>query len=51
MSHINNPVFMLFYSCMNDNGMKPLFFINHDFIGFVLKIEFIEDVDLNLTKM
>ena len=42
---------MLFYSGMNDNGMKPLIFINHNLIGFMLKIEFIKDIDFNLTKV
>lgn len=51
MSEVNDFVFMLFHSCMNDYGMEPLMFINYDFIGFVLKIEFIEDINLNLAKM
>lgn len=51
MSKVYNFVFMLFYCGMNDNGMKPLIFINHNLISFMLKIEFIKDVDFNLTKV
>lgn len=51
MSKVNNFMFMLFYSGMNDNGMKPLIFINHNLIGFMFKIKLIEDIDFNLTKV
>lgn len=51
MCEVNDFMFMFFYSGMNDDCMKPLIFVNHDFIGFILNIELREDINFDLTEM